>query len=564
MVVPRLLIVVFLVLLAGYHPARAQTAPESPALAAAARILDHAKAEAAAGCTDPSDALVRVLCTKQLRVGLRTYYPGFSVRDEQGAFGGFEPDIGRRIAEFLGVAFVPIVVNPKDRIPILAGNQADLLISTMGDTTQRSMAVRFIRPHYYASQTAIVGHASSPVSDWADIAGRTVCLPLGSNSNIEFVRHHVRIMTFDNPEQLMDALRFDECAYIVQDDTFFARALAETAWAAHYAIKFRFAPLPWGMAVARENTTQFAALLDDLSAAYHADGTFLDLARAHRLDLAFLTSEQARWRDATCLDANGAPRERCLIPSVSDNQAADLSIVAPYVAALEQAATAWFGIGIDLSLFRNGTTFGLVLEGIGFTLSLVLGTQLSTLFFALGFSRLMTGGSDIVRRCVGFFTAVGQVTPLPLLLFFVYVLAGGVLHYSARVAWVAAVFAIGLYNGSNAARAIDEAHRTLVRPQATPDSGPPEGNTRSFFRAVSLASVQLVAFLINAAKGSPAAGMIGVPDFLNVVTDLTASSADRMTVYLILLVFYVGMVSLLIVLLTMLRRVLVRHTPGDG
>ena len=561
---PRLLIVICLVLLAGHRLARADTPVESPALAAATRLLDQAKAESAAGCTDRSDVLVRVLCTKQLRVGLRTYYPGFSVRDEQGAFSGFEPDIGRRIAAFLGVSFVPVVVNPKDRIPILVGNQADLVISTMGDTTQRSAAVRFIRPHYYASQTAIVGHASSPVSDWADIAGRTVCLPLGSNSNIEFVRHHVRIMTFDSPEQLMDALRFDECAFIVQDDTFFARSLAEPAWAAHYAIKFRFAPLPWGMAVTRENTTQFAALLDDLSVVYHADGTLLDLAKAHRLDLAFLLSEQAKWHDPTCLDVNGTPQERCLLPSVSDSEATDLSIVAPYVSSLEQAATSWFGITIDLSLFRNRTTFGLVLEGILFTLSLVLGTQLSTAFFALGFSRLMTGGGDKVRRAVGLFTAVGQVTPLPLLLFFVYVIAGGLLHYSARVAWVAAVFAIGLYNGSNAARAIDEAHRTLLHRETTPGSGTVEGNTRSFFRAVSLASVQLVAFLINAAKGSPAAGMIGVPDFLNVVTDLTASSADRMTVYLILLVFYVGMVSLLIVLLTMLRRLLARQMLGNG
>lgn len=564
MVVPRLLIVICLVLLAGHDAARAETAPEPPALAAAVRILDRARADAAADCGNPADVLVRVLCTKQLRVGLRTYYPGFSVRDEQGVFNGFEPDIGRRIAAFLGVAFVPVVVNPKDRIPILVGNQADLVISTMGDTTQRDAAVRFIRPHYYASQTAIVGHVSSHVSDWADITGRTVCLPLGSNSNIEFVRHHVRIMTFDSPEQLMDALRFDECTFVVQDDTFFARSLADPAWAAHYAIKFRFAPLPWGMAVTRENTARFAALLDDLSVAYHADGTFLDLAKAHRLDLAFLTSEQAKWRDPTCLDANDAPRERCLTPPVSDSQATDLSIVAPYVASVERVAASWLGLPIDLSLFRNRTTFGLVLEGIGFTLSLVLGTQLSTIFFALGFSRLMTGGGTIVRRGVGLFTAVGQVTPLPLLLFFVYVLAGGVLHYSARVAWVAAVFAIGLYNGSNAARAIDEAHVMLLRRQAALAGATDAGDTRSFFRAVSMASVQLVAFLINAAKGSPAAGMIGVPDFLNVVTDLTASSADRMTVYLILLVFYVGMVSLLIVLLTLLRRLLARHMLGGA
>ena len=70
---------------------------------------------------------------------------------------------------------------------------------------------------------------------------------------------------------------------------------------------------------------------------------------------------------------------------------------------------------------------------------------------------------------------------------------------------------------------------------------------------MSLADVQLVAFLINAAKGSPAAGMIGVPEFLNVITDLTADSRDRITMYLMLLLFYVSLVLVVIWLLSVLR-----------
>jgi ABC-type amino acid transport system permease subunit len=67
---------------------------------------------------------------------------------------------------------------------------------------------------------------------------------------------------------------------------------------------------------------------------------------------------------------------------------------------------------------------------------------------------------------------------------------------------------------------------------------------------VSAAGIQLVAFLINATKGSPAAGMIGVPEFLNVMTDLTAYSRDRAAVYVVLLVFYTGLVLAVIFLLS--------------
>jgi polar amino acid transport system substrate-binding protein len=525
----------------------------SRALAAATRLLEQGRAEAAHGCAHPADVLVSVLCEQRLRVGVRGYYPGFSVRDESGSYSGFEPDIARRIAAFLGVKPVILSVDPKSRIPMVAGGQVDLIIATMGHTAERGAEVTVIRPHYYVSQTAIVGPVGSPVKDWEDLEGRTVCLPLGASSNIIFARHNIRILTFDRPEQLLDALRFHKCAFIVHDDTFFAEALTDQKWSQRFGIKFRFSPLPWGMAVAREDTGLLAALLEELSVAFHADGVFLELAAANRIDASFLESERQRWVDPACIAADGAPIESCLMPPVNNTRPADRSIIAQQATWLERAAVDWFGVKVDLSIFKNRDTFGLVLNGIAYSLALIVGTLLSTTVFALGFGRLMVSGTAAVRRSVRALTAIGQVTPLPLLMFFAYEVAGGIAHYTGVIALVAAVSAIGIYNGSNAARAIDEAHQTLLRPANWVDEPPAADNRRSFFRAVSLADVQLVAFLINAAKGSPAAGMIGVPEFLNVVTDLTADSRDRTTMYLMLLLFYVSLVLVVIWLLSVLR-----------
>ena len=537
---------------AGAAPA-AETGAGGRSLAAARQLLEQAKAEAAQGCSRPSDVLVAILCEQRLRVGLRIYYPGFSVRDDQGVFTGFEPEIAQRIADFLGVRLVAVGVDPKSRIPMLAGGQVDLIIATMGHTVERGAEVAVIRPHYYVSQTAIVGPVASPAADWKDLGGRTVCLPLGASSNIIFAQHNIRILTFDRPEQLLDALRFHKCAFIVHDDTFFAELLADPEWTSQFGIKFRFAPLPWGMAVAREGAGQFARLLADLSVAFHAGGVFGQLAAAHRLDLSFLDSERRRWADSACVAPDGSPREDCLMPPVNNARPADVSSVAAEVSWVEQAAAAWFGLKLDLSLLRNRDSFGLVMGGIAYSVTLIVGTLISTTLFALGFARLMIGGPLALRRAIRALTAIAQVTPLPLLMFFAYVVAGGIAHYTGMVALAAAVSAIGIYNGSNAARAIDEAHQSLLHP-GNPTADPPgESPRQSFFHAVSLAGVQLIAFLINAAKGSPAAGMIGVPEFLNVVTDLTADSRDRITMYLMLLVFYVSLVLVVIWLLSALR-----------
>jgi polar amino acid transport system substrate-binding protein len=539
----------------GLQPqALAQSAPAgSRAMAEATRILDLAKAEAARGCSQPSDVLVRILCDRRLQVGLRTFYPGFSVRADNAEFTGFEPDIARRIAGFLGVDLVTDAVNTRTRIPVLAEGRADLVIATMGHTLQRDTEVRFIRPHYYISQTAVVGPKANPVADWQDLSGRTVCLPLGSSTNLTFVQNHVRILTFDRPEQLLDALRFNQCTFISHDDTFFAELLADPTWSAQYGIKFRFSPLPWGMAVAKDRTVHWAALLDALSFAFHANGVFIELAKGNQLDLSFLESEREKLSNAACLTGHGAPEAPCLMPPFDNSAATDISEIEPYAIWIERTMADRFGVTVDLSLFKHQSTVGLLREAVVYSLALIVGTQLSTLAFALGFGWLMVCDVRLVRRGVCALTSVWQVTPLPLLMFFVYVVAGGLSHYSGVVALIAAIFAIGLYNGSNAARAVEEAHRTLRRRDVITGSSEDPGNQRSFVRTVSLASVQLVAFLINAAKGSPAAGMIGVPEFLNVLTDLTANSRDRVTVNVILLVFYMTLVLVVIRLLAFAR-----------
>jgi polar amino acid transport system substrate-binding protein len=527
-------------LLAGGMVAHAEeTTVGTNAMAAAGRILDAAKAEAQQGCSQPSDVLVRVLCDKRFRVGVRAYYPSFSVRDVAGTYSGFEIDIARRIAEFLGVRLDPVQVGPTSRIPMVASKDIDLVIATMGHDKQRDSQVTFIRPHYYESRTVVVGAKDLPVEDWNDLGGQTVCLTVGSSSNIVIVRHHIRILTFDRPEQLLDALTFDECAFIVHDDTFFADLLADRTWSSRYGVKFGFSALPWGMAVARSGATQLAALLTNLSVAYHADGVFLQLAQANHVDTAFLTQQQRIWSAPGCVSASGTIEARCLIAPADASDVNDIDSFAAQAVWLEQFAANWFGISLDLSLLKHRSTVTLLVEGIGFSLALIAGTLLATAGFALLFGRLMGLGPIAFRRGIGAVVTIAQTSPLPLLLFVGYVVAGGITHYTAVVALLVAILVIGIYNGANAGRAIHDAYQSdRAREQ------------RSFLGAVSVAGIQLVAFLINAAKGSPAAGMIGVPEFLNVMTDLTAYSRDRVVVYLILLIFYTALVLAVIFVLS--------------
>jgi polar amino acid transport system substrate-binding protein len=68
------------------------------------------------------------------------------------------------------------------------------------------------------------------------------------------------------------------------------------------------------------------------------------------------------------------------------------------------------------------------------------------------------------------------------------------------------------------------------------------GGLDLFSRALARSATQIVAFLINAAKGTPIASFIGAPELLSALTDITAFSSGRVSTYALLLIFYTGVV----------------------
>ncbi|MGE4044449.1 MAG: transporter substrate-binding domain-containing protein, partial [Acetobacteraceae bacterium] len=516
-------------------PATGIAEPALPVAVIAKQLLETARKEAASGCTPDSDTLLRIICAGEIRVGLRTDYPRFSVRDAAGQFNGFEVDLAEVIARFLGVRLIPVAVTPSSRIPALGSRSVDLVIATMGHTVQRDSQALFVMPHYYQSRTAVVGAHDNPVANWSDLrAGHTACVPLGASFNILFAQRHVHTMTFETASQLVDALNFNRCSLVVHDDTFFMSRLADQEWTDKFGIKFSFAPLPWGMAVARTGATQLGQLLGVLSVAFHADEVFIRLAEANGIDISFLKRQQEKWSIPGCVAERGLPSEPCLLAPADTSAQDRRTSFAPTVTAVETIVRNWFDVKLDLSILKSSVKTELLLEGIGFSLALIIGSMSATLMYGLTLAAFGRSRFRLIRWTSAGLCAVGQTTPMPLLMFFGYIIAGGLIHYSALVALITAILVLGFYNGAYLGQALEEARQSLLRSHTAPGNG--QSRSVSTGRgAVVVAWAQLVAFLVNATKGSPAANMIGVPEFLAVLSDLTAHLQERIGVYLVLL-----------------------------
>ncbi len=531
--------------LAAAFPARAQdTSPD----AELSRVLDEARAACAqsTGAQPAADRLVRILCGGKIRIGVRDYYPLFATH-ENGTRQGFEVDVSQAVAAKLGVEPDFTRVNAANRIVLVAEDRIDLTIATMGHNTQRDGQVRFIRPHYYQSETILVGPRALKVAGWADVRERTICATVGNGSNADLVAHGARLMLFDEAGILPDHLRSETCTLAAQDDSFFAAYFADPAFAAAYAPKFGFAQVPWGMAVARTGSDRLARALDLTSQIFHRDGVFLGFARKHKIATAFLEKEQAVWNRPDCNNASGASNGACILPAL-DTELEPTAFARP-VAVFESWVKTHLGVDLVLPMLKTMPAWSLFKTGVATSLLLIAGALSATLVLALLLGAAQGSRSWLLHGPARALTIVLQSSPIVLTLVIASALSHALFPASAATAIGAAIVALGLTNGGNAGQAIGEAMATLRAEPATRGLG----DGALFSRALGRSGSQIVAFLVNAAKGTPTASFIGAPELLTALTDITSFSSGRITTYWLLLIFYILVVMAVVWLCDRLR-----------
>ena len=539
----RIVAVLLLAVLA--NPAVRAETPD----AALAALLGEVRRKVPAECEQPNvDRLLRILCTKRLRVGIRDYYPLFAERQDDRRF-GYEVDVAEAIGRILGVQVEFVRVNAATRIPMLAEDRVDLVIATMGHNTQRDRQVRFIRPHYYRSETTVVAPRELPVASMLDLPGRTVCVTVGNGSNAELVSQGARLMLFDEAGVLPDRLKDRTCTLAAQDDSFFAKYFTDPEFRSRYVQKFGFSQVPWGMAVARQGSADLARALDLVSQVFHRDGLFIDIGRLHSIGLGFLVEQQRVWRQPGCNTAEGSRDPACILPPL--DAALKPTAFAPDVSALENWIEARTGVDLQLPMLKTVPAWSLFKDGVAYTLILIAGALGATLGFALLLGAAMGSRAPLLRWPARLVTMTLQSSPIVLTLVIAAAIAHGLFVVSTPVLLGAAIVALGLTNGSNAGQAIGEAMWSL---RAEGASGP-----GLFGRSVGRAATQIVAFLVNASKGTPIASFIGAPELLSTLTDITSFSSGRATTYTILLVFYTVVVMVVVWLCGRLQRWLERR-----
>ena len=117
----------------------------------------------------------------EISIGVKYDVPPFGFKNPQNnEIEGFDIDLGKRIAEELGVEPKFIEAISDNRIPFLQDGTADLILSTMTINAERDQEIDFSEPYYVAKGRILVKTDNEEIKGVDDLAGKKVCTALGS------------------------------------------------------------------------------------------------------------------------------------------------------------------------------------------------------------------------------------------------------------------------------------------------------------------------------------------------------------------------------------------------
>jgi ABC-type amino acid transport substrate-binding protein len=147
----------------------------------------------------------------EITIGVKYDVPPFGFQNPQtDQVEGFDVDLGRFIAEDLGVEPKFIEAISDNRIPFLERGTVDLILSTMTINAERDQEIDFSQPYYIARGRILVPKGSD-IKGLQDLNGKSVCTALGST-----YEETIRERAPDADLRLVDT--YSECLELLQNE----------------------------------------------------------------------------------------------------------------------------------------------------------------------------------------------------------------------------------------------------------------------------------------------------------------------------------------------------------
>ena len=230
-----------------------------------------------------------------IRIGVKYDVPPFGFENPRsGEVEGFDVDLGKAVAEKLGVRAELVEAISDNRIPFIQDGTVDLVLSTMTINAERAEQIGFTDPYFIAKGRILVPK-DSEIAGIEDLAGRRVCTALGSTYEETLKREAP-----DADLRLVDA--YSECLELLQngavdaistDDVILTGMIIQDDSLKLVGDELTTEPYGGGF---KKDDTQFAEFLNGVLEEYKSDGRW---QRSYDRWLGRYTGEQQSPPDQT-------------------------------------------------------------------------------------------------------------------------------------------------------------------------------------------------------------------------------------------------------------------------
>jgi glutamate transport system substrate-binding protein len=223
----------------------------------------------------PGSTMAKLQDKGEIVIGVKFDVPPFGFKNPQtGEVEGFDVDLGKAIAEKLGVEPKFIEAISDNRIPFLQDGTVDLILSTMTITRERDAEIDFSVPYYIAGGRVLVPE-DSDIGGIEDLGGRRVCTARGSTYQVS-----IKQQAPDAQLRLVDT--YSECFELIQNGAVDAVSTDNVILTGMIVqdpslkmVGDEFTTEPYGAGIVQGDTA-FKEFVDGVIAEYIEDGRWED------------------------------------------------------------------------------------------------------------------------------------------------------------------------------------------------------------------------------------------------------------------------------------------------
>ncbi|NKR25465.1 transporter substrate-binding domain-containing protein [Rhodococcus hoagii] len=214
------------------------------ALALVAAVTAVILTASACGSSEPRDVLADA-AEGQLTIGTKYDQPGLALREPDKTMTGFDVEVAKYIANYLGVPESGITwreAPSAQRENLIKNGEVDFVVGTYSITDNRKKVIDFAGPYYVAGQSLLVRADDDSITGAESLqGGKKLCSVSGSTPAQKIAKSYpgVQLQQFDSYSSCVEALHRGKVDALTTDDIILA------GYAAQYPGEFKLAGQPF-------------------------------------------------------------------------------------------------------------------------------------------------------------------------------------------------------------------------------------------------------------------------------------------------------------------------------